>query len=86
MVIMRTSLCSCRTVYFSGREILGKMAQTIENSFHSTSNDMGASHVKIHENQHTRLVDGEPLIETLTANKPTDESFDLMKKMAVKHR
>lgn len=60
----------------------GNVAQTIENSYHSTSEDMGESHVKIHENQHTRLVKNEPLIETLTSNNSSDLSFDLMKKMA----
>lgn len=58
------------------------MVQTVENSYHSTSEDMGESHVKIHENQHTRLVKNEPLIETLTSNNSSDSSFDLMKEMA----
>lgn len=61
-----------------------KMVQTVENSYHSTSEDMGESHVKIHENQHTRLVKNEPLIETLTSNNSSDSSFDLMKEMAHK--
>lgn len=60
------------------------MTQTVENSYHSTSEDMGESHVKIHENQHTRLVKNEPLIETLTPNQSSDSSFDLMKEMAHK--
>ena len=60
------------------------MVQTVENSYHSTSEDMGESHVKIHENQHTRLVKNEPLIETLTSNNLSDSSFDLMKEMAHK--
>lgn len=60
------------------------MVQTVENSYHSTSEDMGESHVKIHENQHTRLVKNEPLIETLTSNNSSDSSFDLMKEMAHK--
>lgn len=58
------------------------MSQTIENSYHSTSADMGDSHIEIHENQRKRLVDNEPLIETLTSNNSSDSSFDLMKKMA----
>ena len=58
------------------------MSQTIENSYHSTSADMGDSHVSIHQNQHTRLIAGEPLIETLTPNKSSDSSYDLMKQMA----
>lgn len=58
------------------------MTQTIENSYHSTSEDMGESHVKIHENQHTRLIKNEPLIETLTSNDSSDSSFNLMKMMA----
>lgn len=58
------------------------MAQTVENSYHSTSADMGESHITIHQNQHTRLIDGEPLIETLSNNKSSDSSQDLMKQMA----
>ena len=58
------------------------MSQTIENSYHSTSADMGDSHIEIHENQHIRLVKNEPLIETLTSNNSSDSSFDLMKEMA----
>ena len=58
------------------------MSQTIENSYHSTSADMGDSHIEIHENQRKRLVDNEPLIETLTSNNSSDSSFDLMKMMA----
>lgn len=58
------------------------MSQTIENSYHSTSADMGESHIAIHQNQHTRLIDGEPLIETLSNNKSSDSSYELMKQMA----
>lgn len=58
------------------------MSQTIENSYHSTSADMGDSHIEIHENQRKRLVDNEPLIGTLTSNNSSDSSFDLMKEMA----
>ena len=58
------------------------MSQTIENSYHSTSADMGESHIAIHQNQHTRLIDGEPLIETLSNNKSSDSSHELMKAMA----
>lgn len=58
------------------------MAQTVENSYHSTNADMGESHITIHQNQHTRLIDGEPLVETLSNNKLSDDSFELMKKMA----
>ena len=58
------------------------MAQTIENSCHSTSEDMGDSHIEIHSGQRTRLVDGEPFIETLSNNKSSDSSYDLMKVMA----
>ena len=60
------------------------MSQTIENSYHSTSADMGDDHIKIHENQHTRLVKNEPLIETLTSNNSSDSSFNLMKEIAHK--
>ena len=58
------------------------MSQTVENSYHSTSADMGESHIAIHQNQHTRLIDGEPLIETLSNNKSSDSSHELMKAMA----
>ena len=67
---------------FKDGGFLEQMSQTIENSYHSTSADMGDSHIEIHENQRKRLVDNEPLIETLTSNNSSDSSFDLMKKMA----
>ena len=68
--------------YFKDRRFLEQMSQTIENSYHSTSADMGDDHIKIHENQHTRLIKNEPLIETLTSNDSSDSSFNLMKMMA----
>lgn len=60
------------------------MTQTIENSFHSTSADMGDSHIEIHKGQRTRLTKGEPLVETLSDNKLSDSSYDLM--LAVAHK
>src|SRR5699024_8106913 len=54
----------------------------MENSFISTGKDMGSNHVKAHQSQHQYLQEGEPLIETLTANSEKDKSIDLALQMA----
>lgn len=50
---------------------------TIENSYQSTNHDMGDNHIKSHAKQHDYMQDNEPLIETLTDNKNSDNSVDL---------
>ncbi len=55
---------------------------TLENSFQSTSKDMGSNHIKAHNKQHKYLQENEPLIETLTDNKQEDNSVQLALKYA----
>lgn len=50
---------------------------TLENSYHSTAKDMGDSHIKAHAKQRKYLQSDEPLIETLTNNKNSDNSVQL---------
>lgn len=58
---------------------------TIENSYQSTNKDMGNNHISAHAHQHLYLQEGEPLIETLTPNKPSDSSTDLALNWAIKN-
>ena len=55
---------------------------TLENSFQSTSKDMGENHIKAHAKQHKYLQANEPLVETLTNNKQEDDSVQLALKYA----
>lgn len=55
---------------------------TLENSFQSTSKDMGDNHIKAHAKQHKYLQDNEPMIETLSNNKQEDNSVQLALKYA----
>lgn len=55
---------------------------TLENSFQSTTKDMGSNHIKAHAKQHKYLQENEPLIETLTDNKQEDNSVELALKYA----
>ena len=55
---------------------------TLENSFQSTSKDMGENHIKAHTKQHKYLQANEPLVETLTNNKQEDDSVQLALKYA----
>ena len=55
---------------------------TLESSYQSTAKDMGDSHIKAHQKQHKYLQANEPLIETLTDNKSSDNSVSLALKNA----
>lgn len=59
---------------------------TLENSYISTSLDMGDSHISAHSHQHKYLQKNEPLIETLTGNKRSDNSTQLALQFAQDHQ
>lgn len=58
---------------------------TIENSYQSTNHDMGDNHIHAHAKQHKYLQQDEPLIETLTGNKNSDDSVRLALEFAQSH-
>lgn len=68
-------LCSSESNIQERAQIMASI--TIENSYQSTNHDMGDNHIKAHKKQHKYLQQDEPLIETLTNNKNSDNSVQL---------